>query len=72
MFRKLTISFSIEQGLSYTIRPSIYRWVIVTSKKANNHKCIGVIIDDTMSWVHHITYIKNKISKGIGIMSKAS
>ena len=40
--------------------------------KANNLKYLGVIIDDTISWVHHITYIKNKISKGIGIMSKAS
>ena len=40
--------------------------------KANKLKYLGVIIDDTISWVHHITYIKNKISKGIGIMSKAS
>ena len=29
-FQKLTILFSIEQGLTYKIRPSIYRWVIVT------------------------------------------
>ena len=36
--------------------------------EANNFKYLGVIIDDTMSWVHHITYIKNKISKGIGII----
>ena len=40
--------------------------------KANNLKYLDVIIDDAISWVHHITYIKNKISKGIGIMSKAS
>ena len=40
--------------------------------KANNLKYLSVIIDDSISWVHHITYIKNKISKGIGIMSKAS
>ena len=40
--------------------------------KAYNLKYVGVIIDDTMTWVHHILYIKNKISKGIGIMSKAS
>ena len=33
--------------------------------KANNLKYLGVIIDDTISWVHHITYINNKISKGI-------
>ena len=40
--------------------------------KANNLKYLGVIIDDTISWVHHITHVNNKISKGIGIMSKAS
>ena len=40
--------------------------------KANNLKYLGVIIDDTISLVHHITYRKNMISKGIGIMSKAS
>ena len=26
--------------------------------KANKLKYLGVIIDDTISWVHHITYIK--------------
>ena len=26
--------------------------------KANNLKYLGVSIDDTISWVHHITYIK--------------
>ena len=31
----------------------------------------GVILDSDMSWFHHIQYIKNKISKGLGIMSKA-
>ena len=40
--------------------------------KVNNLKYIGLIIDDTISWLHHITYIKNTIAKGIGIMSKAS
>ena len=27
--------------------------------KANKLHYLGVIIDDTISWVHHITYIKN-------------
>ena len=26
--------------------------------KANNLKYFGIIIDDTISWVHHVTYIK--------------
>ena len=31
----------------------------------------NLIIDSKISWVPHITYVKNKISKGIGIMYKA-
>ena len=26
--------------------------------KAKNHKYLGVVIDDTISWVHHVKYIK--------------
>ena len=34
-------------------------------------KYIGLIIDSKVNWIPHITYVKNKISKGIGIMFKA-
>ena len=34
-------------------------------------KYIGVILDNKLLWIQHISYIKNKISKGIGIMYKA-
>ena len=34
-------------------------------------KFLGVILDDKLKWTHHISYIKNKISKGMGIMLKA-
>ena len=34
-------------------------------------KYIGVIMDDKITWIPHITYVKNKISEGIGIMFKA-
>ena len=33
-------------------------------------KCLGVIINSKLNWIPHITYVKNKISKGIGIMFK--
>ena len=33
----------------------------------NNTKYLGVIIDNKLKWLDHITYIKNKISKSIGI-----
>ena len=34
-------------------------------------KFLGVILDDKLKWTHHISYIKNKISKGMGIILKA-
>ena len=37
----------------------------------NEIKYIGVIIDDKITWIPHITYIKNKVSKGIDLMFKA-
>ena len=39
--------------------------------KVNSIKYIGVIIDNKLNWIDHITYVKNKISKGLGIMYKA-
>ena len=34
-------------------------------------KCLGIIIDDKLKWANHISYIKNKIAKGMGILLKA-
>ena len=34
-------------------------------------KYLGVILDSKMSWVQHITHVKSKASKGIGIMYQA-
>ena len=34
-------------------------------------KFLGVILDDKLKWTHHISYIKNKISKSRGIILKA-
>ena len=33
-------------------------------------KFLGVMIDDKLNWKEHIQYIKNKISKSIGILYK--
>ena len=34
-------------------------------------KFLGVIIDEKLNWTHHISYIKNKISKRFGIILRA-
>ena len=36
----------------------------------NNTKFLGLIIDSKLNLSDHITYIKNKISKSIGILTK--
>ena len=37
---------------------------------SRNTKFLGVIIDNKLNWSYHILYIKNKISKSIGIINK--
>ena len=36
----------------------------------NNTKFLGVIIENKLKWLDHVTFIKNKISKSIGIINK--
>ena len=40
-------------------------------KEVQSIKYHGVILDNKLSWIQHISYVKSKISKGIGIMYKA-
>ena len=42
-----------------------------TLTKVSSIKYLDVIVDHKLNWIDHITYVKNKISKGIGIMYKA-
>ena len=41
------------------------------SIKVNSIKYLSIIVDHRLNWLHHITYVKAKISKGSGIMYKA-
>ena len=34
-------------------------------------KYLGVIIDTKLNWISHITFVKNKVAKGIGIIRRA-
>ena len=40
-------------------------------QKTDSLKYLGVIIDHRLNWSHHITHVKNMVSKGIGIMYRA-
>ena len=40
-------------------------------QQVNFTKFLGVIIADKLNCIHHISYIKNKISRGMGILLKA-
>ena len=40
-------------------------------KQVDHTKFLGVIIDSKLNWDFHINYIKQKIAKSIGILSKA-
>ena len=33
-------------------------------------KYLGVLIDEILSWKHHINYISTKISEGVGIITR--
>ena len=39
--------------------------------KTSSLKYLGVIVDHKLNWIEHISYVRNKVSKGIGIMYKA-
>ena len=40
-------------------------------QKVTHTKFLGVIIDDKLSWSQHISHIRNKIAKSLGIILKA-
>ena len=54
----------VDNGNSIRMNDSIIN-------SASHLKYLGAIIDSKLNWIPHITYVKNKISKGIGIMFKA-
>ena len=42
-----------------------------TLSETQHFKYIGVLLDQQVSWIQHISYVKNNIYKGMGIMYKA-
>ena len=41
-----------------------------TIPRVSSTKFLGLIIDDQLKWLEHIQYIKNKVSKSVGILCK--
>ena len=58
---------SIEQNLNLLINIYIRD---IKIKRVTSVKFLGLIIDDQLKWLEHIQYIKNKVSKSIGILCK--
>ena len=40
-------------------------------ERVNRFKCLGVLLDNTISWKDHIEYIGNKISFRLGVLHRA-
>ena len=40
-------------------------------KKVEEIKFLGVVIDNGLSWQSHICYIRSKIAKSLGVLSRA-
>ena len=53
-----------SEGVQITIRNENIR-------ETNSIKFLGIIVDNKLKWHEHIIYIKNKVSRAIGIICKA-
>ena len=50
-----------------TVCMFFHRARIKCNNSVNNMKYLCVIIDHKLKWCEHISYIKNKVSKGLGL-----
>ena len=56
------------------IKPNVINKVVIDNHELTQVNCakyLGVIIDHKLNRIEHISYVKSKMSKGIGIMYKA-
>jgi hypothetical protein len=62
-------------------RPRQKRQILDLPLELNGHKIdqvkevnkfLGVVLDECMTWKHHISHVASKISKSVGIMYKSS
>ena len=72
---KLCLNIDKTQYMVFSLRKPIASnlEVIISDQKIKQSQCVkflGVLIYNRLSWRDHINNVKNKISKGIGIISK--
>ena len=56
------------------IKPNVINHFFIDNHEltqVNSAKYLGVIIHHKQNWIEHISYVKSKMSKGIGIMYKS-
>ena len=56
------------------ITPNVINKVVIDNHEltqVNSAKYLGVIIDHKLNWIEHISYVKCKMSKSIGLKYKA-
>ena len=56
------------------IKPNVINKMVMDNHdltQVNSATYLDVIIDHKLNWIEHISYVKDKISKGIGIIYKA-
>ena len=73
----LFINIAKTNFLVFSSKPSIInnhfqlRFNNTSIKRVDKTKFLGVVIDNKLNWREHITHVKNKISKCIGILQRA-
>ena len=62
------VIFSLRKKVKTSLKICIDNNIL---KRVSKSKFLGVMIDSKMSWNDHIKYIKNKISRAIGLLCRA-
>ena len=74
---KLTINIKKTKFMVFQPpkKPSVHNPIIKINEcsleKVKDIKFLGVMVDDKLNWKKHISYVKCKISKTLGILHKA-
>ena len=71
MFLKQGILLYLGQKIKKTVCTNNIQINGVNIEKVETTKFLGVYLDSKLNWSHHINYIKGKVARAIGVISKA-